>query len=160
MLKVEGRVKTPSELSVADLAAIDQQYQVADISPLIPGRTGTAVTLVGLLSIIEVEDDADYIGLHASTDDFHASVPLKTVLDRGLLVYSQDGEPLTLKAGGPYRFYIRDFAACHADEVDECANLKFLDRIELTAGKGFDNRPSDDEQHAKLHQDQAVEHGE
>ena len=152
MLKVDGRVKRPRDLSVADLAAIDQQYQVADISPLIPGRSGTAITLAGLLSVVGAEDDADYLGLHASSDDFHASIPLPTVLERGLLVYLQDGQPLTTKAGGPYRFYIRDFAACHADDVDECANLKFLDRIELTAGKGFDNRPSDDEEHEKLHQ--------
>ena len=61
----------------------------------------------------------------------------------------------SVSKGGPTRFIIRDHAACHADEIDECANVKFLDRIEFTIDKGFDNRPSDDEQHAKLHQDQA-----
>ena len=37
------------------------------------------------------------------------------------------------------------------DEIDECANVKYLDHIELTAGKGHDNRPHDEQQHAALH---------
>jgi hypothetical protein len=31
------------------------------------------------------------------------------------------------------------------------ANVKFVDRIELTADKGFDNRPHDGAEHAALH---------
>ena len=92
--------------------------------------------------------------LHASHDDFHASVPLSTVRDRGLFIYEIDGEPLELAAGGPVRFYIPDHAACHSAEVDECANVKFVDRVELTAGKGFDNRPQDDEEHEALHREE------
>jgi hypothetical protein len=47
---------------------------------------------------------------------------------------------------------IRDPAACHTDELDDCANVKFVDRIELTAGKGRDTRPEDEQEHAALHQ--------
>jgi hypothetical protein len=32
--------------------------------------------------------------------------------------------------------------------------VKFLDHIELTVGKGFDNRPQDDEEHARLHENE------
>jgi hypothetical protein len=49
------------------------------------------------------------------------------------------------------RFLIPDYAACHTDEIDECANVKFVDRIELTTEKGFDNRPHDGAAHAALH---------
>ena len=41
-------------------------------------------------------------------------------------------------------------AAC--DDIDECANVKFLDHIEFTAERGFDNRPEDEDEHAALHE--------
>ena len=46
---------------------------------------------------------------------------------------------------------IRDPAACHTDELDDCANVKFLSRIELSIRRGRDTRPTTDEDHAKLH---------
>src|SRR5919106_108212 len=100
------------------------------------------------LSLADPTPSATYLTLHASADDFHASVPLDTVRQRGLLIYEVDGQPVPLSAGGPFRFYIPDFAACHSAEVDECANVKFVDRIELSSDKGFDNRPEDEKQHA------------
>ncbi|MCH7654204.1 MAG: molybdopterin-dependent oxidoreductase, partial [Chloroflexi bacterium] len=89
--------------------------------------------------------------------DFHASVPLEAVREHAILIYQFNGEPLPLAAGGPVRFYIRDFAACQADDVDECANVKFLDRIELSVDRGFDNRPTDEESHEELHRRQEGE---
>ncbi len=67
------------------------------------------------------------------------------------MIYALDGEPLPAKAGGPLRFFIPDFAACHSADVDECANVKFVDHIELTAARGRDNRPTDEAEHAELH---------
>ena len=78
-------------------------------------------------------------------------LPLTAVDDRALVIYRLDGQPLPEKAGGPVRFFIPDFAACHTEEIDECANVKFVDRIELTAEKGFDNRPHDGASHEALH---------
>jgi hypothetical protein len=62
-----------------------------------------------------------------------------------------EGAILSVDQGGPFRFFIPDHAACQMDEIDECANVKFLDHIEFTAGKGHDNRPQDEQQHAALH---------
>ena len=95
---------------------------------------------------------ATHLGLHGTRDNFHASIPLAPVIDRGLIIYAVGDQPLSVEQGGPFRFFIPDHAACHLDEIDECANVKFLDRIELTQGKGFDNRPQDDEEHARLHE--------
>ena len=61
-------------------------------------------------------------------------------------------EPLGADQGGPIRFLIRDPAACHTHELDDCANVKFLSRIELTERRGRDTRPQTDEEHAKLHE--------
>ena len=52
----------------------------------------------------------------------------------------------------PQSTRIPDYAACHSAEVDECANVKFVDRLELSAQPGFDNRPHDDKAHEALHQ--------
>ncbi len=154
-LRIEGLVQTPRELTCADLAELAPDYQVPDVRQLDPRRPGGAVRLAGLLECVQVLPQATHLGLHGSRDNFHASIPLAPVRERGVVIYLSEGQPLPESAGGPFRFFIPDHAACHADEIDECANVKFLDRIELTQGKGFDNRPEDDDAHAKLHEDQA-----
>jgi len=154
LLRIDGEVEQARELTLEDLEAIDAAYQVADVSKLDPQRKGTAVKLAGLLELIGAKPTAQYLGLHGTLDNFHASIPLEPVRDRGLLIYRLNDKPLDDKAGGPVRFLIPDYAACHTDEIDECANVKFLDHIELTAEKGFDNRPEDDEEHERLHQNE------
>ena len=158
MLTISGDVSESRSLTFADLAAIDSTYQVADVSRLVPGRKGDAVRLAGILKLVQPRETAQYLGLHSASDDFHASIPLAAVVDRALVIYRLDGQPLPAKAGGPVRFFIPDFAACHTEEIDECANVKFVDRIELTTEKGLDNRPHDGASHEALHAKEA-EHG-
>lgn len=152
MLTVAGMLTAPRPLSFADLAAIDSCHQIADVSRIAPGKKGDAVTLEGILELVQPKPEAKYLGLHAAADDFHASIPLDVVRDKAILIYRLEGQPLDAKSGGPVRFFIPDHHACHTHEIDECANVKFVDTIELTAEKGFDNRPHDEEQHAELHQ--------
>jgi DMSO/TMAO reductase YedYZ molybdopterin-dependent catalytic subunit len=151
LLSIAGAVDRPRELTFADFAAIAAEYQVGDVGRLLPGRTGDAVRLRGILDLVQPQTAARYLGLHASRDNFHASIPLEAVAERALVLYRLDGQPLPESAGGPVRFFIPDFAACHTHEIDECANVKFVDRIELTADKGFDNRPHDGAEHEALH---------
>jgi DMSO/TMAO reductase YedYZ molybdopterin-dependent catalytic subunit len=151
LLTISGQVEHPRSLTFADLAGIAAEHQIADVSRIVPGRQGDAVKLTGLLALARPQPGAIYLGLHSSTDDFHASIPLAAVADRALVIYRLNGQPLPVKAGGPVRFFIPDFAACHTDEIDECANVKFVDRIELSAAKGFDNRPHDGVEHEALH---------
>lgn len=151
ILQVTGEVESPLHLSFDDLAALPADQQVSDVSRLVPGRKGDAVRFSALLKLAKQKPAARYLGLHSSTDNFHASIPLAAVADRALVIYRLDGQPLPAKSGGPVRFFIPDFAACHTDEIDECANVKFVDRMELTAAKGFDNRPHDGAAHEALH---------
>lgn len=155
MLTISGDVQQSRSLTFDDLAAIDSAYQIVDVSRLVPGRKGDAVRLSGILQLVQPLPTAQYLGLHSSTDDFHASIPLAAVADRALVIYRLDGQPLPIAAGGPVRFFIPDFAACHTHEIDECANVKFIDRIEFAATKGFDNRPHDGVEHEELHRRQA-----
>ena len=151
-LKVDGQVDRPKVFSFEDLAAWPAERQVQDVSRFAPKRQGDAVRLSAILEAVQPSDAATHIGLHGTLDNFHASIPLAPVLESAFLIYRLNGQPLSVKDGGPFRFFIPDHAACHTDEIDECANVKFVDHIELTVGKGFDNRPTDDDEHAKLHQ--------
>ena len=151
LLRVDGEVSRPLALTFEDFATLPAAQQVADVSRFHPKRQGDAVTLEALLAKAQPRAAASYLTLHATADDFHASVPLAAVRGEGLVVYRLEGGPLPVKHGGPIRFLIRNPAACHTDELDDCANVKFVDRIELTAGKGRDNRPHDDAEHARLH---------
>jgi DMSO/TMAO reductase YedYZ molybdopterin-dependent catalytic subunit len=154
LIRVDGDVQQPLSLSFLDLEALAAPYQIRDVSRIDPKRKGDAITLAGLLDRARPAATVKYLTLHSSSDDFHASIPLEAIRERAILIYRLDGEPLPVSAGGPVRFYIPDFAACHTDEVDECANVKFVDRIELTAQRGQDNRPHDEKQHADLHEGQ------
>lgn len=155
VLRITGEVAAEVELTFEDLAAIPAEFQIEDVGRVDPKRKGSAVTLNGLLSLVGLKTAARYLGLHSQTDNFHASIPLAPVRDRGMLIYRMNGQPLEAKDGGPFRFYIPDFAACHTHEIDECANVKFVDQIELTAAMGQDNRPHDGQEHEALHARQA-----
>jgi len=149
LLSIDGAVERPLRLSLADLSAL--AGQVPDVSQLVPGRQGVGVTLAALLSAAGVQPTSKWLTLHAAADDFHASIPLESVREQGLVLYRLGDQPLPASAGGPVRFLIPDVAACHTHEVDECANVKFVDRLELSVERGFDNRPEDERAHAALH---------
>lgn len=152
-LRFNGQVQRPCDFTFEDLQQLDEQWQVEDVRRF-GAKRGDAVRLLGLLENVHPKSEATHIGLHGSRDDFHASIPLEPVRDKALVIYKLDGQPLDAAAGGPFRFFVPDHAACHTEEIDECANVKFLDHIELTIGKGFDNRPQDEEEHARLHKQQ------
>jgi DMSO/TMAO reductase YedYZ molybdopterin-dependent catalytic subunit len=150
-LRIDGLVDRPLELGAADLAAFPPGDLVADASRFQPGRRGGGVLLEPLLARAGVKPEANYLTLHAARDDFHVSIPLEPVRAEAIVLYHVEGRPMTRETGGPFRFLIRDPAACHTDELDDCANVKYLDRIELSVRKGRDTRPRDEAEHAALH---------
>jgi DMSO/TMAO reductase YedYZ molybdopterin-dependent catalytic subunit len=152
LLRVSGEVDRPLALRFCDLESLAQEWQVADVGRIVRRRQGDAVRLEGLLQLALVRPEATYLTLHASRDDFHASIPLSAVRGQALLVYRLQGRPLPAAAGGPVRFLIPDPAQCHTAEVDECASVKFLDHIQLERHKGKDNRPADERAHQALHE--------
>lgn len=151
LLRITGEVDSPRELTFADLAAVDPRQQISDVSRIAAGRKGDAVRLSALLELARPKPGAKYLNLHSTSDNFHASIPLNVVAEKGIVIYRLEGQPLSVQAGGPIRFFIPDHKACHTDEIDECANVKFVDTIELASSRGFDNRPHDEKEHAELH---------
>jgi DMSO/TMAO reductase YedYZ molybdopterin-dependent catalytic subunit len=158
LLKIEGAVEQPLELRFADLEALPESQHVHDVSRFHPQRRGDGVTLESLLERARPRAEANYLTLHADRDDFHVSVPLQAVRGEALVVYKHGAERLGLSDGGPIRLLIKDVTACQTSELDECANVKYLSRIELSIRRGRDNRPADDASHAALHAREA-QHG-
>ncbi len=150
-LRIDGEVAHPCQFSFDDLRTFAEADQVRDVSRFHPKRPGDGVTLRSLLDRVQPRESASYLTLYATQDNFAASIPLAAVVDEAVLVYQLDGAPYPEAKGGPFRFLIPNPAACHTDELDDCANVKFVDRIELTAGKGRDTRPHDEATHEALH---------
>jgi DMSO/TMAO reductase YedYZ molybdopterin-dependent catalytic subunit len=151
ILTVDGKVERPLRLTFADLASFPEPAQVPDVSRFHLTRKGDGVNFDAILEKAGVLASANYLTLHADRDDFHVSVPLEPLRGQGIVVYRLRSSPLGLEHGGPIRFLIRDPASCHTDQLDECANVKYLSRIELTEKRGRDTRPPDEKAHEALH---------
>lgn len=153
-LAVEGEVEAPRVFGAAELAALPDQ--VPDVGQVVPGRQGVGVRLRALLASVRARPAARFVTLLADARKFSASVPLEAVLD-GIIIYRLGSEALPAKMGGPFRFLIPAAPECHAGEIDACANVKFLERIQLGAEKGADTRPGPEEQ-ARRHRQREL-HG-
>ncbi len=154
VLTIDGEVERPLRLSYADLETLPEAAQVCDVSQFHPQRRGDGVSLDALLERARVRPAANYATLHADRDDFHVSVPLEALRGQGIVVYRLGRQRLSTEHGGPIRLIIRDPSACHTGELDECANVKYLSRIELTVRRGRDTRPAGESEHAALHKAQ------
>ena len=139
-LTIDGEVSSPVQLTVEELRSWPDASQVRPVSKLIPEREGDAIKLSSLLEQVAPHEIATHITFHASADGFAASLPLELVRDIGLVIYQQNDQPLDTSQGGPFRFLIINAAPCKTDELDACANVKFVDRIELNIGPGKDTR--------------------
>ena len=153
LLHTEGLVERPLSLSFDDLAALPGQ--IPDIGSEIPGREGGGVRLDAVLEASGARGDARYITLATGDGSFSASIPLAPIRAQGIVVYRDGGGPLSEAKGGPVRFFIKDIESCSlgASEVDRCANVKHLRRIEISAALGEDTRPTTQAAHEALHED-------
>jgi DMSO/TMAO reductase YedYZ molybdopterin-dependent catalytic subunit len=151
ILKVDGAVKTPLDLTYEDLGRFPEPDQVRDVSRFHPTRPGDGVTLDAILEKAAIEPEAAYATFHADRDDFHVSVPLESLRGQGIVVYRVGNAALPVEKGGPVRLLIRDPLKCQAGELDDCSNIKYLSRIEISSKRGLDTRPSNEEEHEELH---------
>jgi DMSO/TMAO reductase YedYZ molybdopterin-dependent catalytic subunit len=155
ILIVEGAVDRPLRLTFADLEAFPEQAQIRDVSRFHPTRKGDGVALDVILDRAGVHPSANYVTLHAERDDFHVCVSLEPLRGQGIVVYRLGVDRLAAEHGGPIRLLIRDPSLCHTGELDDCANVKYLSRIELSERRGRDTRPATESAHAALHQAQS-----
>ncbi|MEM1182909.1 MAG: molybdopterin-dependent oxidoreductase [Acidobacteriota bacterium] len=129
-LRVDGRVKTPLELTWADFCRRPQRDRTADIHCVTGwsrlATTFTGVPLVELLAEAAPLEDAAFVRFEAYSERGHdTSLPLALALEDTWLVHSVDGAPLEPRHGYPLRTVTpsRYFFK----------SLKWLARIELLA---------------------------
>ena len=91
ILKIDGEVASPRDFTFRQLSEVDHAYQLVDMSSVDPSRHGDAVRLEGLLDAVGARESAKFLGLHSSHDNFHASIPLAEVRERGFVIYRLDG---------------------------------------------------------------------
>ena len=150
LLKTSGLAARLQEFDFNSLSRLPEQ--VPDVSRVAPGRQGGGVRLTSLLRAVLPSPKAQYMTLESDDGGFSASIPIGPVAERAIVVYRIGKGPLPVGKGGPVRFLIPDVAACGVDNLDSCANVKHLGRIELTERPGRDTRPSTEPEHQALHE--------
>ncbi len=153
--RIEGAVKTARAFSFDDLAGLPGQ--VADVGSVVPGREGAAVLLRSVIENAAATAQATHLTVTADDGEFSASVALDGLAD-AVLVYRLGAGPLPREKGGPVRLLIPGAASCGRDDIDACANVKFVARLELTGGPGTDTRPTSNKSHEELHRKPGHEH--
>ena len=99
-----------------------------------PGMTGKAIKVQGLLEVPALAIEADHVTFHSLDGKYAATLTLQQAKDFGLLLYELNGAPLPDGKGGPYRLVTPGLG-------DLCANVKGVGRIEVRVGNGKDTRP-------------------
>lgn len=148
MLHIFKEQKLASQISFQDFKLLPNSV---DISTLDANKQGTAVSFSALLS----DENLPFTTLEATLDNFFVSVPTTLLAKHAYIIFEKDSAPLNKAAGGPYRLYIPNPTACNTGELDECVNVKFLDRIYFSKQKGKDTRPMSELEHRELHESQS-----
>jgi 2-dehydropantoate 2-reductase len=135
IMKIHGAVVQPVSLDRAALRKLPDEHQVPDIGTMIPGMSGRAIKLKGVLDVPALAIEADHVTFHSWDEKYAATLTLAQAKDFGLLLYELHGEPLPDAKGGPFRLLTPGLG-------DLCANVKGVGRIEVRAGSGKDTRPA------------------
>ncbi|TKB82226.1 MAG: 2-dehydropantoate 2-reductase [Nitrospira sp.] len=135
VLRIDGAVVQPVTLDRTALAALPSEHRISDASTTVGGRKGTGMRLKGLLDIPALELGADHVTFHSHDGKFSASLTLDQAREFGILLYEVEGEAIPDQKGGPFRLVAPGLG-------DLCANVKGVNRIEVSQGVGKDTRPS------------------
>lgn len=133
VLKIEGAVVQPLSFDRQALRQLPDDHQIVDVTTMMPGMQGRAISVKGLLDVPALNIDADHVTFHSVDGAYAATLTLQQARDFGLLVYELDGEPFPDGKGGPFRLITPGLG-------DLCANVKGVGRIEVTKGPGRDTR--------------------
>jgi 2-dehydropantoate 2-reductase len=131
-IRIEGAVVQPVSLDRTAIAALPAEHHV-DVATVMPGMKGRGIRLNGLLDVPALAVDADHVTVHSSGDSYSVCLTLQQAREHGILIYELDGAPLEESSGGPFRLITPGLG-------DLCANVKRVERMEVTKGPGRDTR--------------------
>ncbi len=108
-LKVDGMVKRPLELSLADLASLPRIGYRLDhfcVEGWTAVATRTGVRLADIAKLAGAQPGAQYVDFASFDDDYHESWDIDSAMHpQTLVVYAQDGHYLNPSWGAPARIY-------------------------------------------------------
>lgn len=129
VLRVDGLVRKPLTLRLADLEKLPQQALTHDFTCVegwtVPEVRWSGVPLDALITLAEPHLEARYI--QASAGDFTASLPRDSAMHALLAIYLDDAK-VSLEHGGPVRLIVPG--------GDCFMNIKWLDHLELCREPG------------------------
>lgn len=134
VVRIDGAVVQPVSLDVTALRQLPNEHQVEDLGQLMPGMAGRAIKVKGLLDVPALAIEANHVTFHSIDGQYAATLTLQQAREFGLLLYEQNGAPLSPEKGGPFRLVTPGLG-------DLCANVKGVGRIEVRVGSGKDTRP-------------------
>jgi DMSO/TMAO reductase YedYZ molybdopterin-dependent catalytic subunit len=124
VLRVDGLVRHPLELTPADLAALPERTLIADFSCLegwtVPAVVWRGVPLETVLEQAEIDPAARWV--QVSAWDISVPLPLSAV-DRALLAMHLGDAPLAPAHGGPVRLVVPG-GQCYT-------SIKWVERLEV-----------------------------
>lgn len=136
VVRIDGAVVQPVILDRAAMRQLPGEYQIDDVSRVMPGMRGHGIRVKGLLEVPALGIEADHVTFHSVDGKYAATLTLQQAKDYGLLLYELDGAPLPDAKGGPFRLVTPGLG-------DLCANVKGVGRLEVRIGTGKDTRPSE-----------------
>ena len=132
----EGAVQQSLRFSRKQLRQLAEQYQIPDISKLMPSMHGIGIKIQALLDILTLQPGADHVTFYSHDANYSACLTLKQAREFGILLYEQDGGDFPVERGGPFRLVTPGLG-------DLCANVKQIGRIVISKGSARDTRPPD-----------------
>lgn len=128
-LAIGGLVDLPNfGLTHADLEALDDRFQVADVGAFsTPARTSTGklqgVRIQGLIELVGATPEALFVNARTRSG-FAVSVWRREVERLAIVAYAIDGRPLDPEHGGPFRLLLPGFKD-EARDLWDCAVIEF-----------------------------------
>jgi len=136
LLRVGGAVEKESEWDYQALSLLPKDDQIEDVGRLAEEMKGSGIRVQALIRESRPLASTDYVTFHSQDGIYAASIPLRVAMETGILVYRRDGAPLPLSEGGPVRLVF-------PQGKNDCCNVKSVNRIVLTVGKGIDTTTGD-----------------
>jgi 2-dehydropantoate 2-reductase len=104
-----------------------------DIRTVMPSMRGAGVKIQGLIEIATLHAGVDHVTFYSQDGKYSACVTLDQAREFGILLYEQDGGPLPVERGGPFRLVTPGLG-------DLCANVKQVGRMVFSKGTVQDTR--------------------
>ncbi|MEQ8819516.1 MAG: hypothetical protein RLY93_04680 [Sumerlaeia bacterium] len=122
----------PMAISYDFLRSLPPFARVDDVRAL--DKAAPEHCTAAVLSALIADDDRKGARsmLLEGADGHSARLPLDEALERAVVIYQKDRQPLSPADGGPFRLFIVDAAACKTAPLDKCATIKGLCRITLS----------------------------